>query len=384
MNIDGGDGSDIVNVYIRGGDTNNLINVLDTGATGTDTLNVYGTDQADNFLLRASDPTVANPIAFVAALHGDPHGDPATVLERINYNKNLENLVLDAAGGNDNMTLDDNWAKTTVLGGTGEDTFQVGQIFKTPRDANANIASPNDYFQTTATTRGYLSNGVSYDTTIDGGDNNDTFVVFRNLAPLTLLGGKGDDNFTLRAFAAEGSHTTAVSGQGGNDYVEYVLNDPVSISGGDGYDTVKVIGTEFTDQIVVTASGVFGMGINVTYQNDIESLSVDAAEGNDTFYILSTNPNVETHLYGGLGSDRFLLAADVPELFSGNTVIFGPQAGPHNLGSIAYDKLTIDGGLSEGTTGGLGNPVMLPSETNQLPSIGNVIGYQGLGEGSAA
>ncbi len=305
------------------------------------------------------------------------------MVERINYSKNLEQLVLDAGAGDDSVTLDDNWARTTILGGTGEDTFQVGQIFKTTRDALANIADPNDDFQTTATTRGQLSNGVSYDTTIQGGDQNDRFVVFRNLAALSLFGEAGDDNFTIRAFAAEGSHNTDVSGAGGNDYVEYVLNAPVSISGGSGFDTVKVIGTEFSDQVVVTSTGVFGMGINVSYQNDIEVLTIDTAEGNDTFYVLSTDPNVQTNLYGGLGSDRFILGGDVPELFSGNTVIYGPQAGPHTLGNIAYNKLTMDGGLSEGTTGGLGTPIMLPGETNEFPSMGAVLSYQGQGQGSA-
>ena len=236
----------------------------------------------------------------------------------VNYNKDLEQLTLETKDGDDTVTLDDNWAITTVRGGGGQDYFQVGQIFKSERDAaNANIAT-DDEFETVLTTRGYLSNGISYETTIEGNGDDDEFTVFRNTADLTLLGGNGDDTFTIRAFALEGSHTTELTGEGGADYVEYVINAPVHVYGGDGNDTLLVIGTEFSDQIVVTDTGVYGMGVTVDY-HEIEFFKIDAAEGNDTFYVLSTAAAVETWLYGGLGSDRFSIAGDVPQIMSGLT-----------------------------------------------------------------
>src|SRR5262249_43994029 len=151
--------------------TANLINVFDTGSTGTDHLNIYGTSAADNFLLRAgknafnaSDWTQGG-VAFVAALQGSP-----TDVERVNYNTNIEALVLNTEGGDDKVSLDDNWAPTTIYGGSGHNQFQVGQIFQTPRThADSNVQDPNDVFDTIQTTRGYLSNGVSYATTINGG-----------------------------------------------------------------------------------------------------------------------------------------------------------------------------------------------------------------------
>ena len=93
-----------------------------------------------------------------------------------------------------------------------------------------------------------------------------------------------------------------MTGEGGNDSVEYVLNAPIHVNGGDGTDAMRIVGTEFSDQIVITATGIFGMGVNVTY-GEIERLEIDAAEGNDTFYVLSTALGVETWLYGGLGSE---------------------------------------------------------------------------------
>jgi Ca2+-binding RTX toxin-like protein len=351
-----------------------LVNVFDTGATGTDLLKTYGTDAADKFLLRASSNDFPNGVAFLAALHGNP----VAQVERINYNKALEGLLLETGDGNDDVTLDDNWTLTTIRGGAGADHFQIGQIFKTLRDAaHANIAA-NDEFDTTHTTRGFLSNGVSFETTIEGGDDNDTFVVFRNKAVLNLFGQDGDDMFTVRAFALEGSQTSNLAGEGGDDYVEYVINSPVNISGGAGNDTVRIIGTEFSDKFVITAGGIFGAGLTVNYV-EIEVLEVDGAEGNDEFFVLSTNPLVETRLYGGSGHDRFYLGGDVPNVYSGSQVIFPATAGPHTVANIGTNTLLVDGAGGSGSTGGLGTPVMLPGETNALPSVGSVLAYTGTG-----
>src|SRR5207245_1110883 len=113
------------------GSGGSVVNVRDTGTdAGADTLTVYGTDQADALLLRAN---AAGTNAFVASLHGTP----PTAVERVNYDAAVENLVVNAQGGDDTVALDDNLAATTVNGGAGNDRFQVGQIFKSPRDAAA-------------------------------------------------------------------------------------------------------------------------------------------------------------------------------------------------------------------------------------------------------
>jgi hypothetical protein len=91
---------------------------------------------------------------------------------------------------------------------------------------------------------------------IFGGEDNDEFVVYHNLAPLILYGDDGDDSFLIRAFALVGSQEdlrerTDVSGGAGADLVRYAVNAPVNIDGGDGFDTVIVIGTEFNDDFVL-------------------------------------------------------------------------------------------------------------------------------------
>ena len=134
--------------------------------------------------------------------------------------------------------------------------------------------------------------------------------MFHNVAVLNLNGGDGDDLFTVRAFALKGSTDserarTDMKGDGGADTILYVVNAPVGIDGGDGFDTVRIIGTEFGDDFVVTDTGVFGAGLNVSYVN-IEKLVADGAEGDDRFFVLSTGLDVVTEIDGGLGSDTLL------------------------------------------------------------------------------
>ena len=126
--------------------------MLDTGAPadGVDTLDVYGTDTDDIFLLRRSTAIpneIADRPAFVALLHGtlaqtqasDPNGDPAIrpqQVERVNYDTAVNGrLSVYGLGGNDTFASDDNSAITTLDGGAGNDTFQIGQLYGAKRDA---------------------------------------------------------------------------------------------------------------------------------------------------------------------------------------------------------------------------------------------------------
>ena len=202
-------------------------------------------------------------------------------------------------------------------------------------------------FGTVATTRGWLSAGVSQSLVAQGGAGDDLFVVYSNQAPLRLEGDDDNDQFIVRAFALAlttgdcttvasttcqivwrdqarpGGHaaasgaslfstaaTTEVRTGAGNNQVQYNINAPVSIDGGNGIDKVVVLGTEFADHIVVTAKAVYGAGLAVTYAN-VEILEIDGLEGDDLFDVLSTAPGVATRVIGGLGSDVINVAGDV-------------------------------------------------------------------------
>ncbi|MGB7818284.1 MAG: Calx-beta domain-containing protein, partial [Ornithinibacter sp.] len=392
--LDGQAETDTYRVYTsgsRGSARNYVANVLDAGAegelddgtpdNGVDELYVYGFASAtegytspgtpapfdDIFLLRRTTEIAgeaADRPAFVALLHttlavAAPTGvttlaSNAFDVERIGYDTAINGrLTVYGLSGNDYFATDDNSAITTLDGGSGNDTFQIGQIYGLQRDASeyagttptnttgvttGGSLAPADIFGTVATTRGWLSAGVSQSLLAQGSDDDDTFIVYSNQAPLRLEGDDGNDQFIVRAFAlaqtdANGeivwrdvttqvampllgaslfstAATTEVRTGAGNNQVQYNINAPVSIDGGNGIDKVVVLGTEFADHIVVTSKAVYGAGLSVTYAN-VEILEIDGLEGDDLFDILSTAPGVATRVIGGLGSDVINVAGDV-------------------------------------------------------------------------
>ena len=446
LTIDGQSGSDTVVVNTTGSlgaDRNYVINVLDSGAPddGVDMLAVWGRDSAlegtgqaadDIFLLRrtrgisaeTSGPSLyADDTAFVAVLHdtlakavtSDPNADSSVrnqSLERINYDSSINGRVMVfGQGGNDVFAVDDNAAITTLDGGTGDDSFQIGQIYGLQRDGSqppvprtvgdttgGSLVSTQDLFPvltksltpqteygTVATTRGWLSAGATSPLLAQGGQGNDTFTVYSNQAVVRLEGDDGNDLFTVRAFAlAEtvqvAGHTeidwidpeqmiarpkltagfstaaeTEIRTGAGSNQVEYNINAPVSVDGGNGFDKLVILGTEFADHIVVTDKGIFGAGLTVTYQN-IEVLEIDALEGDDTIDVLSTQPNVATRVIGGLGNDQINVAGDVAGEVVSRDIEGSSGVINNRLGSAdpAYDSRPADGidtSIARGTQG---------------------------------
>ena len=320
LTADGGIEGDQYFVYLFGGDVDSQINLYDSGGTTDDSSFLFGTEARDMFLLRAA---VADAgLAFVAMIKPPEvpvQNLPTTHVERVNYRGTLDGMKIFALGGDDAFGIDDTRMDIDVYGGEGEDFFQIGQLYKSQRNPAAGIPFA-DVFATLVTTRGFLSNGISNSMNIFGGDANDEFVVYHNLAPLALFGDDGDDSFLIRAFALVGSQEdlrerTDVAGGAGADLVQYAVNAPVFIDGGDGFDTVIVIGTEFNDDFVVTENGVFGAGLNVTFVR-VETVEVDGDAGDDRFFILGTKAGILTKVTGSLGSDTFFGNGPTPDVVS--------------------------------------------------------------------
>jgi len=283
LTLDGQADSDFYYVYATGsrGDVRHyVINILDTGAEadGSDQAFLYGLDNTatefngyqqgstternpndDVFLLRRvlcidtqapyavdsagaclSSTSSAHMPAFVAVLHGDLDGyrdaiagnEASNQIQRINYDAALNGrLSVYGRGGNDYFFVDDNSAITTLDGGFGYDTFQVGQIFGLKRDCfmpDSNLdgvpesttgcgleaedaalygtagggLKPQDVFpDLIATTRGWLSPGTHAPLVATGGTGNDEFIVYSNQHELRLEGDDDNDLFIIRAFA---------------------------------------------------------------------------------------------------------------------------------------------------------------------------------------
>ncbi len=308
VTLDGEGGTDFYYVNLIGGSTDSLINVFDSGTAGSDKLTIYGTEQADLFLARAS--AAETGLAFVAKMNTSPN------VERVNYDVNLEDIIIDLRGGDDEMYVDGTRAKITVEAGSGDDFFQIAQLYKERRTPLLAGVADYDVYATIETTRGWLSDGINKPMTINGGSGKDEFIVFHNLAVLTLNGGDDDDKFLIQAFALAGSQekpreVTDLAGDAGADFIQYAVNAPVNINGGDGRDTLVVIGTEFSDDFVVTKNGVFGAGLYVNFVN-IEFVEVDGAEGNDRFFVQSTGATFVTVITGGLGTDLVSIMGPTP------------------------------------------------------------------------
>ena len=410
------DGQDQGDTYLvettgsQGAARNYVVNVLDTGSTGIDALTVRGTDaSADVFLLRRfrtlaeAGWTPTRP-AFVALLHvtlddaraSDPTGS-GTVrpqdVQRVNYDLGLDDvapggLLVEGLGGDDTFATDDTSARAVLDGGAGDDTFQIGQLYGTQRNATAAPAggdlTGSDVFGTTATTRGWLSAGISRVMTVRGGAGDDTFGVYANHALLSLLGEDGNDLFTQRAFALAQTtgdctpdtvsatclmvfrtdHPGVPMPLLTGTQVHYTVNLPVDIQGGDGFDKTVAVATEFADHLVVTNGGVFGAGLTMVF-GGVEVVEVDAMEGDDTVDVLSTPAGVGVRVIAGLGSDVVDVAGDVvPGVVAvdaaGAPLTFSKR--PHLLSTLDGPLVVVGGA---GPARALWVALVLPGEANQ-------------------
>ena len=128
-------------------------------------------------------------------------------------------------------------------------------------------------------------------------------------SPLLLV--RGTLQVESGVFNIRAREFTALNAGEGRNFIQYASNAPVNIDGGSGFDLVVIIGTEFADTFVVTASGVYGAGRVVRFIN-VERVSIYGMEGDDVFHVLSTNPAVELSIFGGLGSDRIEVGSAAP------------------------------------------------------------------------
>ncbi|MFP6612284.1 MAG: hypothetical protein VB835_08235, partial [Pirellulales bacterium] len=303
LNLHGQRGADtyLVGLAGRGSAWINVHDQTPADDRSVDTLDIFGSDQTDYFLFR---PNSISSVELDANRQPKLGGE----VERVNYNGEIGAASVYGREGDDRFIFDDTSSSLVVYGQRGDDSFQVGQMYNSPREANAGLAE-EDQFPTTHTTDGFLSNGVTQPAELRGGPGNDSFTVFHNKAELGLFGEEDDDAFLVRAFVAIDPNDpkapyTNINGGQGADFISYTINAPVRIEGGDGLDTLTIIGTAFGDDFVVTDNGIFGAGLFINY-GGIEKVTADGLEGNDRFFVASTNERVDVSLFGGQGSDTF-------------------------------------------------------------------------------
>ncbi len=276
---------------------------------GTDVnlLVVSGSASGDTFLLRKN---------LIANLSDRDSRGLFFDAELVHYDEGVNGgVIVNGLGGDDAFALDDTSTTVTVNGDEGNDVFRIGQLF-TPVAPGGALAVAVPLTDFVLTTRGYLTRGVSYPATVNGGSGNDSSRCSATSPPCSSTGTRGrhvhrphlpaqSDPASLQS-----DKTTVDTGEG-RDLTQYVINAPVQIDGGSGYDTVIVVGTEVKDAFVVTKNGVYGAGRYVGFVN-IERLMLETMQGDDEIYVQSTNPLVETYIFGGLGSDKIEVAGRAP------------------------------------------------------------------------
>jgi len=380
--FDGRGGDDDVTVLVGGVDR--TIDVTDSGSTDGDTLAVVGTLADDTILARAtgaasgggstgdtgSDDAIVPPadqgmVAWIAPGTADDRP-----VERITYDSTIDLLTIDGDDGADTIAFDDIATETEVVGGRGDDAFQVGQV------AGNDTTLPNDGrldgFRSEDTTRGWLSFGNSHELSVRGGDGNDRFTVYSNKDLVNLFGEEGDDTFTVRAFVRSDS-LVSLEGGVGVDTFEYTANATVRIDGGPGFDTFIIIGTELHDGFIIedgavricvqdtSASDPDDFRVDVTdcgrddeYTN-IELVVAHGLESNDVFEVRSTLATAALRVYGGEHSDLVVVgsAGDV-------TAIQGPVTASGDIDPL-FDASVVPA-------------ILLPDESAAAPNVPTLLG----------
>lgn len=380
FSIDGRGGADTINVPLSGDQRTIAVTDADDNAR----LNITGTRGPDTILFRADGSPISGGTiqpatdGFVALM------TPASSVNRVNYDDSISLLHVDGNGGANRFVLDDTATTLEVDGGDGGNEFQVGQLFGNPRTP-PHVAAGDELRTRGVEGRGPMSVGVSHEADLRGGAGDDIFTVFSNVADLTLEGISGDNLFVLRAFILEG--TVDAAGGDGNDRFEYVQNENVSVDGGDGYNTMAIIGTELSDGFVIDAANILvcpqfdaanvpawapvdrlpnpdpaGCAINVDFVN-IQRLIVHGLHGNNAFWVRSTSAVFDLELYGGSDGATFLVG-DQGDLtgIEGHVNIDGDS--PPEFDASIPPPVVLPG--EDGTPAGSGLDVSYDDQDNRL------------------
>ena len=244
--------------------------------------------------------------------------------QRINFGDFIATMVVQDMGGVNQFCLDDLRVPTTIMTERAS-TFIVGQLYNTSRDEAAKL-DPRSRAPTIRTTQGYLSVGTRAPLTLLGGEGDDVFVLQSYLSDLRAFGRGGNDVFILRSFvsfperAPIEAGNLQILGEEGDDSIQMVGEMFVSgaqplavtrshsvVDGGPGRDVLAVALSPQSDTLLVTDTALLGAGIALQYRN-FANISIYGGFGDDSVYVLSSPVNTSVNVFGGLGSDQLALA----------------------------------------------------------------------------
>ncbi len=246
-------------------------------------------------------------------------------------------MVVHGGTGNDEFTVYSNQAELRLEGDDGNDLFTVRAFAiaaVSSKDWNGDgVIDPDDLDAVDVDSNG--------DGTINAADADETPGDWTDDVLLT-----DENGVAIPRIGSQFSVGKApdIRTGGGDDEVQYNINAPLSVDGGTGFDKLLILGTEFADDFVITAKGVFGGGLNVRF-SDVEVLEIDGLEGDDEFFVQSTAFGISYRVVGGLGSDTINVASDVNEDIVTRELEGLSGSADHLVTSddALYDGLVIDG-----------------------------------------
>ena len=286
------------------------IDIVDSGGgSGTDVLVVFGTNQVDTLTLNSAGTGPA-AVGFVQA-----SGDSQMMISM----RGIERLEIYTLGGDDHILSNDTAVTTVIDMGAGDDSLIVGTVPLIPDPGNRTLEYPNGV---PVADTAHMTNGNTADLFVLGNTGDDYFEVDHNVGLLYLAGDAGDDTFLIQTFLELKQNpdqpdevtnlVTLFGGEGSNRYT-YVQDAPVVINGGSGYNTIIVEGTPLDDTFIVTDTYIAGAGRLVTFTH-IQSIEIDSGGGDDTIWVLSTDPNLTVTVNGGSGDDTIHIGGTPPPL----------------------------------------------------------------------
>ncbi|HEV2292993.1 MAG TPA: zinc-dependent metalloprotease family protein [Tepidisphaeraceae bacterium] len=263
-----------------------------------DTLTINGSANGDTFnLINAGGVT---PLAGNIALHTPSGG------------MTVDSVTVNGGAGNDTLNIDQVvFAAVTFNGGTETDTLNFKASQGTDDDVfinTGNLSGGGNRASYTGLEQLNVSTLASGDivtvntgsgapaTTIDLGDWQDTVnILAANTAPITILGGNGDDKL----------------------FTDQTVSAPITFIGGAGSDTIEYRGTNGTDTINVTGTTITKSGFpHAVGFSETESLLINALASTDTINasVTGTGPTTVT-IDGGTESDTFNITPSSTALF---------------------------------------------------------------------
>ena len=279
------------NDQIFGGDGNDTL----LGGSGNDWLD--GGNGGDRLLGGAGDDIyVLNSNSDVVI--EDRNAGTDTIMTHGSYKltntSNVENLTLLHDGNvgignkyNNILTLVDGIKNSTLTGGGGDDTFQLGEA------AQDNIAN--------------------------GGAGNDVFIVHKNAIANALNAGAGNNTFTF----ANGAKSNIIYSDSGNDIFNFRLNEENNFIDSGAGDDVFSFNSYAVGNVINAGSGNNNFNFASSADSNVinnqngtgdtlysfnfyaENNIINAGNGNDTLNIGYYSRN--NQLSGGLGDDMYIV-----------------------------------------------------------------------------